>query len=89
MATSGTMSSPPSGLPVSSSHTTTAITATVNPMRRPSITQILRRDELRRERNGPRSGQGHAEPSEHRQVAVKRDPLEATDAKRGGRVIVL
>jgi hypothetical protein len=46
MARSGTMSSPPSGFPVSSSHTTTAITATVNPMRRPSIIQILRRDEL-------------------------------------------
>jgi hypothetical protein len=46
------MISPPSGLPVSISHTTTAITATVNPMRRESITQILRRDGQRREQDG-------------------------------------
>jgi len=48
IARAGTMSSPPSGFPVSSSHTQTAKTAAVNAMRRPSIIQSLRRDERRR-----------------------------------------
>jgi hypothetical protein len=40
------MKSPPSGLPVLSSHTTTAITAAVNPIRRTSIFPSLRPADL-------------------------------------------
>lgn len=83
MATSGTMSSAPSGLPVSSSHTTTAITATVNPMRRASIPRSLRRDKpCRSEQNcqersdtaPPAAPLGSEKPSISRGVRVLPPP---------------
>ena len=53
MARAGTISRPPSGLPVISSHTHKAKTAAVNAMRRASsITESLRRDGGSREAAG-------------------------------------
>jgi hypothetical protein len=45
--------------------------------------------ELRRERNGPRSGKCLTQPGEHHQVSVERDPLQAADAKRRESEVVL
>jgi hypothetical protein len=44
---------------------------------------------LRREWNGSRSGERQAETSKHHEIRVERDPLQATDAKRGKAVLVL
>lgn len=45
--------------------------------------------DLGRERNGPRPTERLREPREHRQVGVKRDPFQATDAERRELVLVL
>ena len=44
---------------------------------------------LRGERNGSRSGERGGESGEHDEVGVKRDPLQAANAKRGEAVLVL
>jgi hypothetical protein len=44
---------------------------------------------LRRERNSPRSGERLREPSQHHEISVKADPLQAADTKRGESVVVL
>ncbi len=44
---------------------------------------------LRRERNGPRSGQRRWEAGEHDEVGVERDPLQTANAERHQRKIML
>ena len=49
----------------------------------------LRRRGLSRERNGSRSGERRAEPSERRQIGVECDPFNRANAKRGKAPLVL
>jgi hypothetical protein len=44
---------------------------------------------LRSKRNGSRSQERLPEPSEHRQIGVERDALNAANAERGEAVVVL